>query len=261
LEGRPLAGITREELQQLLCSKAATHSASVVNHLRFTLRAIFDLAISDQAATFNPASELYTPRECQAGRERKVLDESQATLMLDVFNLREECIARLALFAGMRPGEILGLQVRDVREHSVSVERRLYRGIIDTPKSNRSAREVALPSMAADTLQRWISTLQDQSPNAWVFPAENLTTPIWRDNTWYRNMKPCLEKAGLEWATFQVMRRSWATWGKRQGGARRIQWEREPRVSDGALCHPFARRRKAFNLQKTRELRRVKRVF
>jgi len=38
-----------------------------------------------------------------------------------------------------------------------------------------------------------------------------------RDNIWTRNMLPKLERAGLEWATFQVMRRSFATWAKKAG--------------------------------------------
>ncbi len=38
-----------------------------------------------------------------------------------------------------------------------------------------------------------------------------------RDNVWYRYMLPKLEPAGLGWATFQVMRRSFATWAKKAG--------------------------------------------
>ena len=38
-----------------------------------------------------------------------------------------------------------------------------------------------------------------------------------RDNIWTRNMLPKLERAGLERANFQVMRRSFATWAKKVG--------------------------------------------
>ena len=38
-----------------------------------------------------------------------------------------------------------------------------------------------------------------------------------RDNIWYRFMRPKLVKVGLEWANFQVMRRTFATWSKRAG--------------------------------------------
>jgi integrase len=41
--------------------------------------------------------------------------------------------------------------------------------------------------------------------------------PMWRDNVWYRHMKPKLEKVGLEWATFQVLRRTHASLGHDAG--------------------------------------------
>jgi integrase len=52
---------------------------------------------------------------------------------------------------------------------------------------------------------------------AWLFPAVTLDTPIRRDNIWRRCMLPRLNKIGLEWATFQVMRRTFATLSKQAG--------------------------------------------
>ena len=40
---------------------------------------------------------------------------------------------------------------------------------------------------------------------------------MWRDNVWYRNMKPQLEKVGLGWANFQVLRRTHASLGHEAG--------------------------------------------
>lgn len=44
-----------------------------------------------------------------------------------------------------------------------------------------------------------------------VFASENPNKPLWRDNVWYRHMKPKLETAGLGWANFQVLRRTHAS--------------------------------------------------
>ena len=66
---------------------------------------------------------------------------------LDVLDLRERVVAQLAIIRGMRPGEILALQRRhvagDCRE--LGIEQRLYRGDIDTPKTHKSTRTVAIP--------------------------------------------------------------------------------------------------------------------
>jgi hypothetical protein len=58
------------------CRKLTTADAcgrSMVDHLRFRLRSIFELAVSEGAADRNPALALYSPRDCRTGRERKVL--------------------------------------------------------------------------------------------------------------------------------------------------------------------------------------------
>src|SRR5262249_49474269 len=48
-------------------------------------------------------------------------------------------------------------------------------------------------------------------PEAWLFPSERLTTPISKDNLMDRYLKPALEKAGLGWVNFQVMRRTYSS--------------------------------------------------
>jgi len=50
-------------------------------------------------------------------------------------------------------------------------------------------------------------------PEAWVFASENPLKPLWRDNVWYKHMKPKLEAIRLEWANFQVLRRTHASLG------------------------------------------------
>ncbi|HEY1219669.1 MAG: tyrosine-type recombinase/integrase [Bryobacteraceae bacterium] len=56
----------------------------------------------------------------------------------------------------------------------------------------------------------------DTSDDAWVFPSERMT-PLSKDNWWHRIARPALKKVGLDWATFQVMRRTHATLMKTMG--------------------------------------------
>lgn len=96
--------------------------------------------------------------------------------------------------------------------NKASIQQRLYRGDIDTPKTTNSARTVAIPPKTARQFKEWME-LVDEDPEAWVFVSENPAAPMWRDNVWYRHMKPRLEAVGLEWATFQVLRRTHASLG------------------------------------------------
>ena len=46
--------------------------------------------------------------------------------------------------------------------------------------------------------------------HAWVFPSERMT-PMAKENCWRRYIGPKLDKVGLGWVNFQVMRRTHAT--------------------------------------------------
>jgi integrase len=77
--------------------------------------------------------------------------------------IRERVIAHLALFAGMRPGEILALQRRHISADGcqLSIEQRVYRGDIDTPKTDSSTRLVAIPPRTAHQLREWMRLLNE----------------------------------------------------------------------------------------------------
>jgi hypothetical protein len=91
---------------------------------------------------------------------------------------------------------------------SAAVRQRIYRGKFDTPKSHRGVREAALSDGLLRSIGEWKAISPVTAPDAWVFPSESLTTPVSRDNLWNRHFLPKLKSVGLEWATFQVMRRT-----------------------------------------------------
>ena len=110
-----MRAITREEMQELLDLEAKKCGQSMVDHLRFRLRSVFELAVSEGVVDRNPAISLFTPRNCQPGRHRRILTPALRARLLDLLDLREQVIARLATWEGMRPGEILALQIADWR--------------------------------------------------------------------------------------------------------------------------------------------------
>jgi integrase len=60
-----------------------------------------------------------------------------------------------AAYTGMRPGELYELRWSDIdlARNRITVSRRLYRGAVDTPKSNKP-KTIALPPPARDVLMR-----------------------------------------------------------------------------------------------------------
>ena len=94
--------------------------------------------------------------------------------------------------------------------------RRLYKGLIDSPKTKRSVRQVALTLGTSQLLYEWKEFITTVTERTWLFPSES-GNPIRRDTLWRLHMLPRLRPMGLEWATFQVMRRTFATLAKKAG--------------------------------------------
>lgn len=206
---RDMASIRRDELQQLLDAKSKTHSFSVVDHLRWDAKQIFDMAIAEGILRLNPAALLYTPKETKRPVHR-ALTVAQVPVVFGALDQRECLIAKLAILAGMRPGEIFGLTWGRVAEASAEVTQRIYRGKVDTPKTHNSVREAALGDLLLSDLHSWRQVARSYGADSYVFPSER-GTALSKDNVWRRNMQPALAKVGLGWANFQVFRRTHST--------------------------------------------------
>jgi integrase len=212
-----LQTLKRDPLQQFLDNKAAAGlSFSVVAHLRWDLRAIFRLAVHEGFVTRNVAELLFTPRNA-ARSERPVLTYEEVQKCLMTLDLRERLIAMLAIFSGLRPGEIFGLTVGQVKDTFVEIRHRVYRGKLDSPKTPKSRRSAAVPDQTRALLRQWIEFLPNRTADAWLFPSEKGSTPLSKDNCWRRHFLTRLENVGLKWVNFQVMRRTHSSISDRQG--------------------------------------------
>ena len=203
-------------LQAFLERKAdATLSFSMVDHLRWDLSSIFEMAVAEKVLVSNPATRLYTPKHAPRGNTRAMTVEEVNTA-LGAVELREQILFHMAIFSGFRPGEMLALQRRHVSDDAtvVKVEQRVYRGDIDDPKTEPSKREVAIPPRTAELLLEWMNTAVGSDPNAYVFANEK-GRPVWRDTLMYDHIRPKLKPHGLEWVDFQVMRATHASIGHR----------------------------------------------
>ena len=212
---RELRGFRRDELQDLLDVKAQSLSFSVVDHLRWDMKQIFDMAVAEGQVERNPALLLFTPREA-AKPVRRVMTIEEVQNYFAVLDPRERLIAKLAIIAGMRPGEIFALTWGRMAATYADIQQRVYRGAIDSPKTNQSVRQAALPEGLLRDIEVWREFSVETSAGAWVFPSERMT-PLSKDNCWRRSMQPKLEKVGLDWANFLVMRRTHATLMKALG--------------------------------------------
>jgi integrase len=196
---------------QLNAKAQAGLSLSVVAHVRWQLVSIFEMVAGDGLVTVNPTNGLITP-PCQGTIDRRTIEVEDTIRAQMVLEIRERLIFRLAVCEGMRPGEIIALQVGDFRQDGMfHIERRVYRGRVGSPKSWRSRRRVPPTETTSRLLAQWMELLQDQSPGAWLFPSETGKTPLSYSNVYRRQIQPALRRVGLGDVNFQVLRRTWVT--------------------------------------------------
>lgn len=205
----------RDGLQDFLDRKAKTYSYSTVNHLRWDCRQIFGMAVSEGLIDRNPAELLFTPK-CAARKEKRVMTVTDIRSMFGALEEREVLIRKLAILAGMRPGEIFALRWGRVGEAFADVQERVYEGILDTPKTTQSVRKAAMADGVVVALEHWRRASGNPGAEAFVFPSEK-GTPMSKHNVWRRNMEPKLKKLGLRWANFLVMRRTFVSLNKARG--------------------------------------------
>lgn len=200
-----MSELNRGNLQAFLDARGG-RSYSLVNHLRWDLIAICDLAVSDGVIQRNQAKEIYTPRTVRLPLQ-PVMTETDVLRALGVLDLRERLFCRLAIFAGMRPGEIIALRWPDIQNRMAIIDDRFYKGRNDSTK-NRKPRKAALSSSVQSDLELWRHFAI--GPEAFLFASE-AGTPMKYENIWQRHIKPRFAGIGLAWADFRCMRRTNAT--------------------------------------------------
>jgi len=207
-----LEDLTLAPLQQFLKRKAAAGlSFSVVDHLRWDLPSIFEMAVSEKVIAVNPTSALYTPKTAKR-TESQAMSADQVELALGAVEYRERVILRLAIFAGMRPGELLAIQREHVRPDAsvIEIRQRVYRKFA-APK-NGLVRKIAVPPSTASLLRDWMEKAVDPNPEVYVFAGET-GQPLWRSSLLEDHIRAKLEPIGLGWVSFQVLRRTHASLG------------------------------------------------
>jgi integrase len=215
-DGCQLRDLTRERLQRFLDGKTKNGlSKSVVSHLRWDLNAIFKMAANDGLIQGNPAGSLVTPKEAKTFEKRSMTKE-QIYLALSVLDLRERIIFLFAVLVGMRPGEIFALRWGRVGPDMVDIMERVYRRLPGDPKTERGKRIAAVPPDLAGDIEQWREVAVDLNAESLVFPSERGTF-LSRDNFLRRNIHSKLEKIGLGWVNFQVLRRTQASLGHKEG--------------------------------------------
>lgn len=171
--GIPLNTLFEKEIRE------HTLSPKTIQNYHRLISSILSTAVDWQVIPYNPADRVSVPKAPR--KEAAYLEEEDVVRLLDELQ-KEDVQFRAAittlLFTGMRRGELLGLQWKDIdfSHKLISIERSaLYepgKGIyIDTPKTQGSIRTIRIPEAVLTVLGEWKEEqrlIREYDPENWV---------------------------------------------------------------------------------------------
>jgi integrase len=207
-----------------LTSAALSHGYSIqtVKHIRNVISAIFSHAKQNRYFMGdNPVSLIKPPQVHR--KPAFALTLAQAKEALDAMRYPEKEMMLLAVFAGMNPAEISGLQWKQVNQtdellvadgkpiapKTIAVRKQLYRGDLQNVKET-SVRDVTIPDALLTVLLQLRRRANFTGPDDFVLVSRK-GTPVNRDNMITRKLKPIAHQLGVPSLSWQVFRRTRTT--------------------------------------------------
>lgn len=200
--GYPVNRIRREDVQKWVQRMIdAGKKPSTVRNAYFIVRQVLGHAVVDGRIDTNPADYVKLPTEHNSGSQRTVddpeqfLTAAQVAALVDATPWPYNVLVHTAAWAGLRAGELAGLQVGDVtlpppslnpnapvRPGSLRIDRTVVRVGSDltylTPKTKGSRRRVPLTPQTTELLRDYLAMHpRADDPEAPLFPAFRLDTP------------------------------------------------------------------------------------
>ena len=197
---RKLAGLTRSDVQDLADRLLAQGlDPSTVRNAVIPLRVVCRLAIRRGVLAVNPTHDLDLP--AVEGRRERVASPEEARQLLEALPAADRPLWAVALYAGLRAGELQALQTEDVEDGLIHVRRSWDRkeGFVGT-KSTAGERTIPVCEHLAEHLP--------ETGEGFYFGTETQPFDYWR--TVERAYKAWRD-AGLNRITLHECRHSYST--------------------------------------------------
>jgi integrase len=188
-----------------------------------TLGQIFTYAVRHRYLDHNPLRDAERPRgrgyEGEYPQESIAIltPEQVAALLEEVTKPKYRTLFMLAIFAGARQGELLGLKWGDVdwEKNQVHVQRTFNSGRFFATKTKGSNRRIDLGPATMSELKKWRLACPKNNLGL-VFPNE-AGQPMDNKNMLRRHFRPALKAAGLPRFRFHDLRHTYASFLLHQG--------------------------------------------
>jgi len=170
---------------------------------RTLFREVFEMAIDDMVITTNPAMNIRMQSEDKS--DIGYFSKDEVKLLLSKADGVMKPYLMLAFHTGMRPEEILGLQVGDFNNGMIGIKRVRTRGMVRHPKTRSSIRTIPCPDFVTNEVMKY------QSDNIFIFGNYNDVMKM------YARWKSLLIECNMEYKRLYSTRHTFATTLLRDG--------------------------------------------
>jgi integrase len=189
---------------------------NTVRNAMAAVRVVLAQAHEDGLMRYNPAAGL---RLAGARRGKvKWLEPDQLSLLMEKIPPTWHLFFHLLVYSGLRISEFLALTWADIHldQRTLSVNKRVYHGKIDAPKSAYGVRTIPLTRDLVHRLKAHKLASSYSAEGDLVFPSTD-GTHLQPSNVARRVFKPAAIAAGVPWASFHTLRHTCGTLLARNG--------------------------------------------
>lgn len=188
-----------------LTGLAKTLRPRTLNCIKWLASAIFAHAVATGKRENNPIRDAMVLGKTLGHGDTKsyTLEEMENVVTALVDRVDAQLMMALSYFAGLRKGEIQGLQWSDIDNDFAHIRRAFSRGVVGLPKSKRALRAVPIIQPVCGLLKLWRAKAGD---GVWLFTnSEGNAQSL--DQFATEVIKPALRKARIEWKGYHAGRR------------------------------------------------------
>jgi len=212
--------VRTHHVQALLEEVARVHKVGkrTLQHLKHLLSGVFRYAAQQDYldAGRNPVTMASIPGFAPSASETNAYSLEEVNAMLRVLSDAALTAVCVAAFAGLREGEIRGLEW-DAYEPALDVDslgllyvrRSVWRRHVTEPKTIKSRAPVPVIRQLAEQLQRWRRTCGN--PTKGPMFANAVNKPLSLDSLYWRSMRPLFQRAKINWCGWHAFRRGLAS--------------------------------------------------
>ncbi len=183
---------------------------TTLQHIKSVLSTIFIYAKNEGAFDgTNPVDGVLIPMLAREPGQTHAYDLDQVLQILNLLPLLAKTLVAIAAFAGLRQGELRGLDWTDYTGSELAINRSIWMSVVNLPKTRASRDTVPVIPALAEILDEYRRSMGN--PKAGMIFHSGNERPISVDKVGRRVIRPALVGTHLPWYGWHAFRRGLAS--------------------------------------------------